>query len=351
MKMPVRFAPLRAAREDRVLHEAVHLALLDVDVGHDGVEAGVERHVHVERTDVPQRAQHVQDERRFHRTLPVPELDIFVRCRSWTFSGAVILPRARRTGSGLGRDLAAVIAAAGDGEAQAGGLGPAARRPRRAAARRRARSRGSRSRSAPTSSVRCRARPASRARRGRRPPQGSCSARPARARSSRRWRAAVRRDLRRSDRGRARPARAAATISTTRHRCAARSARKRRQVAEGLDLRRAVQAAPRVVVDQQHAPRLGKGQARDDRRRPIGLAAPAVEDDAAALEARDADARSQPAIEQPRERARVDRESVQAAARDARRERELRAGTEPDVLRDRGLDHEPQSADRGDSAR
>ena len=66
MKMPVRRAPLGPREKIASCVRSGDLAELDGRVGHGGREAGVERHVHVERADMLQRAQHVQDVRSLH---------------------------------------------------------------------------------------------------------------------------------------------------------------------------------------------------------------------------------------------------------------------------------------------
>src|SRR4029079_18535224 len=53
--------PFGPTREDRVLHEAGHVFGGDVGVGNRRVEAGVERHVHVERAHMLERCDHVQN--------------------------------------------------------------------------------------------------------------------------------------------------------------------------------------------------------------------------------------------------------------------------------------------------
>jgi hypothetical protein len=74
-------AGVRRAGEDRILDEAGHFADAHADIGHDGVEAGVQRHVHVEWAHVSQRGQHVQDVLAGHFPLQTRRRPAEFRCR------------------------------------------------------------------------------------------------------------------------------------------------------------------------------------------------------------------------------------------------------------------------------
>ena len=101
--------------------------------------------------------------------------------------------------------------------------------------------------------------------------------------------------------------------------------REGRQLVEGLDLRVTVQPGLRPVVDDDHPPVLGKGEAADDRRRQVVLALAAVQQDAALQEGAQADARSRAAVEQLRQLGRAGGEAVELADGGPRGQGELRA--------------------------
>ena len=61
---------LRRAREDRILDQAGNFLVIDLAIRQDGVEARIQRHVDVERADVPERTQHVQNMLVGHRDPP-----------------------------------------------------------------------------------------------------------------------------------------------------------------------------------------------------------------------------------------------------------------------------------------
>ena len=63
---------LRRAAEDRVLDQPRHLLQVDVGVGNDHVEAGIGRHVDVERAHVLQRRDEVQDRSWVRSSRPPP---------------------------------------------------------------------------------------------------------------------------------------------------------------------------------------------------------------------------------------------------------------------------------------
>ena len=119
-----------------------------------------------------------------------------------------------------------------------------------------------------------------------------------------------------------------------------------RQRTERLDLVLAVQPVPRTVEDQDDPPLLRKGQPRDDRRRPAAVVLAGVDDHAAALEAGDADAGAAAARQQRRVAADIERQVVQRAQRRRDRKRDLRAGAEAGMARDRLLDHQTVAGTR-----
>ena len=61
MNMPVRTPSFGGREKIASCTSPVTSSSVDVDIRQHRVEAGVERHVHVERADVRERAEHVQD--------------------------------------------------------------------------------------------------------------------------------------------------------------------------------------------------------------------------------------------------------------------------------------------------
>src|SRR5207344_3068125 len=109
----------------------------------------------------------------------------------------------------------------------------------------------------------------------------------------------------------------------------------RTQRAERNELGRAREAATGVVEHEEHPPRRRESEACDDRRMTAPAAAPAVDDEAALLEGADADPGPRAAVRERGERGERDRNVEQRAECSADRERELRAGSEAHVLRNR----------------
>jgi 4a-hydroxytetrahydrobiopterin dehydratase len=117
--------------------------------------------------------------------------------------------------------------------------------------------------------------------------------------------------------------------------------RKRRQSLEGGDFLRSVDAAEGAVEDEQDAPRCGHGQARDDRRRAIGITPPAIERHAAFAEEAGADPRSGAAVEKEGVAFNIERQAVQAPGRRGDSQRKLGAGAQASMGGNGFTDAEP----------
>ena len=102
-----------------------------------------------------------------------------------------------------------------------------------------------------------------------------------------------------------------------------------------------MQADVARIADQQHAPRIGKFGARDDRRRRRLRAASAVDHDAAELKEAGAEPGARAARHQRRVGGRVIRQVLETAQRRAHRERQLGAGAQARMGGNRFLQRQP----------
>ncbi len=114
----------------------------------------------------------------------------------------------------------------------------------------------------------------------------------------------------------------------------------RRQRRECLALARSMQAFPRGIEHDQHAPRIGKRNAADDGRGPRHGTMPTIDDEPAVLEQADAHARAGATVEAHRIARRVERQAMQTAQRSRHAQRELRAGAQSRVGRNDLIDRD-----------
>jgi hypothetical protein len=117
-----------------------------------------------------------------------------------------------------------------------------------------------------------------------------------------------------------------------------------RQTAEGLLLRMAGEPGRRRRDHDDAAPLLGQREAREQRAGSAPAAGDAALDDEPALRERpQPDRRATPAADRCRQLRGLDLTAVERRERAAHRQRELRAGPEPDVRRHRPQDAQPRA--------